>query len=246
MAGDAGLTRLLYTLRRPEIQRRQDLPPEDPDHPFNEVPLPQFFRQAHFFAFAEGFEFMQGLHGADGFAQMNAAYSRPPKTTAEVLDGERYLAAAGAEAVRAVPVSMAAGPVEGTVPFWEDVMGQYATLTALRAWNEPERAGLAVEGWVGDRLLTYPSGEGERGHAAWQTLWREEDWAEAFFRAMLESLRQRYQVTVSGQETGRVSFVSGDRYVTLLKNRAGSGVLLIDAGSARFAEALLRTHAGSL
>lgn len=242
LAGDAGLTRFLFSLRRPEVQNRDELPPEDPDHPFNAVPIPQFLRQTHFFPFTEGFDFMQGLHGAGGFAQMNAAYSRPPKNTAEVLDGEVYLAGRTPliEKLAMEPVA-----VGGEIPFWDDVLGKYAILTALKAWNDPERAGLGAQGWVADRLLTYPAkGEGQRGHAVWQTLWQEGDWAEAYFRAMAECLRQRYKVPLTGKEQGIISFEAQGRYVTLLRNRGGAGVLLVDAGEGELAKELLKAYRG--
>ena len=237
VAGDAGLTRFLFSLQRPEIQNRDELPVEDPDHPFNQVVMPQFFRQTHFFTFGEGFEFMQGLHSTGGFGQMNGAYSRPPKNTAEVLDGERYLTGASVLVER---LSMEPVAVGGVMPFWDDVMGKYAILTALKMWNEPERAGLGVQGWVGDRLLTYRGvDDKQRGHAVWQTLWQDGEWSEAFFRAMAECLKQRYSVPLSGKEQGVLSFEAGGRFVTMMVNRGGAGVILVDAGDGEVAKALL-------
>ncbi len=242
LGGDAGLTRLLYSLQNPAIQSAEALPPEDPDHPFNQVPLPQFLRQLHFFPFNEGFEFMQGLHGLGGFARMSAAYRRPPSGTAEVLDVERYL---NEPSLPPVEVSWHPAEVLGRAPFWDDVLGQYAILTALRAWNDDERAGLGARGWTGDRLLAYAADDAQaRGHVVWQTLWQDVDWAEAFFRAMLECLRQQYQLPEPDAESGLLNFESQDRHVTLLRNRGQNGVLLIDAGSGEFAEELLRTFRG--
>jgi hypothetical protein len=242
LGGDAGLTRFLYSLQNAAIQDPNELPPEDPDHPFNQVPMPQFFRQLHFFPFSEGFEFMQGLHSMGGFAQMNASYSRPPGSTAEVLDVERYLAE---PAVPGVEVSWEVEEVLGVRPFWDDVLGQYAVMTALRAWNEEEKAGLGARGWVADRLRTYAGGsESGRGHAVWQTLWRDGDWSEAFFRAMRECLRQRYGVQVTMADSGAVDFEAQGRHVSLTRNRGGSGVVLIDAGTAAFAKGLKEAYQG--
>ncbi len=241
LAGDAGLTRLLYSLQNPGMQSQKDLPPEDPDHPFNQVPLPQFLRQLHFFPFSEGLEFMQGLHAAGGFAQMNACYSRPPQTTAEVLDSERYLAGSHALVQQpSMPESLLA-----MQPLWDDSLGQYAILTALRAWNEPEKAGLGAQGWVGDRLLAFPATGTQRGHAVWQTLWQDPDWAEAFFRGMLNNLRQQYQLPSADAPDGLLSFQAADRQVTLKRNRSGQGVLLIDAAAGDFAAKLERAAASS-
>lgn len=242
VAGDAALTRFLFSLHRPEMSNRSELPLEDPDHPFNQVVMPQFFRQTHFFPFVEGFEFMQGLHSAGGLGQMNGAYLRPPKNTAEVLDGERYLTGADVLVER---LSMEPVAVGGVMPFWDDVMGKYAILTVLKMWNDPERAGMGVKGWVGDRLLTYQGvDDKQRGHAVWQTLWQDGEWAEAFFRTMAECLKQRYSVPLSGKEQGVLSFEAGGRYVTMIVNRRGAGVILVDAGDGETAKGLLMGYRG--
>lgn len=235
LAGDAGLTRLLYSLQNPSLQTRDSLPPEDPDHPFNQVPLPQFLRQLHFFAFTEGLEFMQGLHAAGGFGQMSASYSRPPVSTAQVLDTSRYL---DPNLALRVEVTLPKA-LEDLKPLWKDSLGQYAVLTVLRAWNDDERAGLGARGWVGDRLLAFAGEkESERGHAVWQTLWQEADWAEAFFRAMHNNLRQQYGLPEAEAPDGLLSFQAGGRQVTLQRNRGGQGVLLIDAAAGEFASRL--------
>ena len=237
LAGDAGLTRLLYSLQNPALQTRDSLPPEDPDHPFNQVPLPQFFRQLHFFPFTEGLEFMQGLHAAGGFAQMSACYSRPPRSTAEVLDTSRYL---DPNAPLRLEVTLPPA-LEQMQPVWKDTLGQYAVLTVLRAWNDNERAGLGARGWVGDRLLTFAgASDQERGHAVWQTLWQDAEWAEAFFRAMQNNLRQQYELPTAEEGGESMSFQAGGRQVTLQRNRSGQGVLLIDAAAGEFATALER------
>ncbi len=237
LAGDAALTRLLYSLQNPSLQSRDSLPPEDPDHPFNQVPLPQFLRQLHFFPFNEGLEFMQGLHGIGGFTQMSACYSRPPASTLEVLDTGRYLDNATALTTE-IPLPEALLKLN---PFIAETLGQFAVLTALRAGNDDERSGLGARGWLGDRLLAFPAAvESERGHALWQTLWQDADWAEAFFRAMLHNLRQQYQLPASEATEGVLSFQAAGRQVTLQRNRGGQGVLLIDAAAGEFAGALER------
>lgn len=235
LAGDAGLTRLLYSLQNPAWQSRDSLPPEDPDHPYNQVPLPFYLRQLHFFPFNEGLEFMQGLHGVGGFGQMSASYSRPPTGSLEILDTERYLKSASAVAVEVTLPE----PLRALNPFWEDTLGQFAILTALRAWNDDERAGLGARGWAGDRLLAFAeAGEAERGSVVWQTLWQDEDWAEAFFRAMLNNLRQQYQLPAAEAGDGLFCFQAAGRQVTMQRNRGGQGVLLIDATTGPTASAI--------
>jgi len=236
MGGDAGLTRFLHSLQNPRAMESAGIPVDDPDHPYNAVPLPDYLRQLHFFPMVEGFEFVQGLHSAGEFAQVNASYSRPPLSTAEVLNSERYLGEVG---MKPVAVSWPEVQVQGQGPIWDDVLGQFAARTALRAWNDEERAGLGSRGWVGDRLLVYAgAADGQRGQAVWQTLWQDGEWAEAFFLAMMECLKQRYGVEVERQgEAIRPLEVAG-RWVGLSKNREGQGVLLMDCAEGAFNEAL--------
>jgi hypothetical protein len=159
-----------------------------------------------------------------------------------VLDVERYLAGPTPMVEK---LTMKPTAVGGGMPFWDDVMGQQAILTALRAWNDTERAGLGARGSVADRLLAYEGAdETQRGHAVWQTLWQDGDWAEAFFRAMGECLRQRYETAVTGKETGIIRFEAKGRHVTLMKNRGGAGVLLVDAGDGQAEEELVEAHGG--
>lgn len=236
LGGDAGLTRFFHSLQNPSAVEVMGIPMDDPDHPYNEVPLPDFLRQLHFFPLVEGFEFVQGLHSAGEFAQLNASYSRPPVSTAEVLDSERYLGDSG---LKPVAVTWPEVKVQDQEPIWDDVLGQFAVRTALRVWNDDERAGLGSKGWIGDRLLVYAAAdEKQRGHAVWQTLWQEADWTEAFFRAMTESLKQRYGVEIEREGDAIKPFVAEGRWVSLKKNRDGQGVLLVDSAEGPFNEAL--------
>jgi hypothetical protein len=237
IAGDASLTRFLLGLehRRP-AEERMTLPPEDPDHPLNEVPLPLFFRELSVFPFSKGLEFAQNLRSAGDFGQVNAAYSRPPANTAEVIDAGRYFD--NNNTVAAPPIVFPSLEVAGSKPFWDDSLGRFACFAALRTYNSDDAAGAASQGWAADRLLVYPAAQGPRDHAAWQVLLTDAAAASAFFTAMREVLTHRYDIKPPGDEGGRLAFTARDRHVELIRNRGGLGVLLIDAGDADFASAL--------
>jgi hypothetical protein len=80
---------------------------------------------------------------------------------------------------------------------------------------------------MADRLLVWAAGGGaKRDHAAWQTLFMDKSSADAFFKAMMNSLEQRYETL------GEPEFAAQDRFVSLTRNRGGAGVVLIDAASA--------------
>lgn len=241
LAGDASLTRFLFGLQHPELNQPQELPPEDPDHPLNQVPLPVYLRELISFSARHGFDFAQSLHSAGEFPQLNAAYSRPPTTTAEVIEPERYL---DPERLPVPRIEVSALRVQNTDPYWDDRLGRYAVFAALRAHNADEEAGNAARGWQSDRLLAYAAPEAKRDHAAWQTLWLAPDHANAFFKAMQNSLSQRYQAKPVSETADTAEWKVAERFVSLRKNKGGVGVLLIDAASADFAKALQGVFAG--
>ncbi len=223
ISGDAALTRFLHSLQNPASELKDDLPAEDPDHPLNQVPMPSYLRELALFPFNRGFDFAQTLHSAGSFPQLNAAYSRPPVSTTEIIEPEVYL-----DPERPAPVEIQIDEVKlkGVLPYLDDRLGKFACVTALRTYNKDEDAALGTRGLVADRLLVWAADAGaKRDHAAWQTLFLDKSSADAFYKAMLNCLRERYKTTGEGE------FTAQGRFVSLLRNRADAGVVLIEAAS---------------
>jgi hypothetical protein len=239
ITGDAALTRFLYSIQNAIPRGTSDLPPEDPDHPLNQVQMPVYLKELALFPFARGFEMAQSLHSTGGFAQINAAYSAPPRSCAEVIEPGRLL-----EAQRAAPAT--AGPaaleIAGEKPYLNDCLGRFATFTALRAYASDEEAGRAAQGWAGDRLLAYAAPDFDRDHAVWETRWRSPEDAAAFFRVMRTCLTQRYDATPTQDQPELLSLSAGGREVRLLLRTEGSAVRLVDAATADFAEAAAKAR----
>ena len=224
ISGDAALTRLLYSIQNPVSNPQDDLPAGDPDHPLNQVPLPVFLKEMALFPFNRGLDFAQTLHSAGNFPQLNAGYSRPPISTAEVIEPEVYL-----NPERPAPVKIALDDVKlgGVVPFLDDQLGKFACVTALRRYNTDEKAADGTRGLVADRLLAWTTENGgPQDQVLWQTLFMDKSSADAFHTAMLQCLTQHFQ-TQNGDE-----FEAKGRFVSLLRNRGAAGVLLINASSA--------------
>jgi hypothetical protein len=238
ITGDAALTRFLYSIQNPIPQSPTDLPVEDPDHPLNQVPMPVYLKELALFPFARGFEFAQSLHSAGQFAQINAAYSRPPAACAEVIEPEYFLDANRLPPAR---VELPSIEVAGEKPYWDDRLGRFATFTALRAYNSDEEAGQATRGWKGDRLLAYSAPDHPRDHAIWQTLLLTQEDAIACFKAMRSCLTQRYDAKPSSEEPSKVVLEAQGRHLHLMINQGGKGVLLVDAATPDFAEAALKS-----
>jgi len=223
ISGDAALTRFLHSLQNPASAPKDDLPAEDPDHPLNQVPLPVYLKELALFPFNRGFDFAQTLHSAGNYAQLNAAYSRPPISTAEVIEPEVYL---DPERSAQQEIKLDDVKLGDAMPFLDDRLGKFACVTALRTHNNDEDAALGARGLVADRLLAWAAdGGAKRDHATWQTLFMDKSSADAFYKAMLNSLQQRYETK------GEADFTAQGRFVSLMRNRSDAGVVLIDAAS---------------
>ncbi len=234
ITGDAALTRFLFSIQNALPRATSDLPAEDPDHPLNQVQMPVYLKELALFPFVRGFELAQSLHSTGGFAQINAAYSAPPSTCAEVIEPERLLNAQRPMILKPGPQQPA---VLGELPFLEDRLGRFATFTALRAYVSDEEAGRAVQGWVGDRLLAYAAPEHDRDQALWETAWESGDSALAFFKAMRSCLTQRYDAKPKVDSNTELDLEAGGRVIRLRILGEGRTVRLVDAADANFAEA---------
>jgi hypothetical protein len=230
--GDAALTRFLYSIQKPINVGASDLPPEDPDHPFNEVPMPVFLRELHLFASSRGFEFAQSLHSVGGFQQITAAYGRPPLSSAEIIDPELYL---NDQPVPVTKINWPETTIAGAKPYWTDTLGKYATYVMLRAHNPDEIAFDAAKGWRTDQLLCYTAGDKTRDHAVWQVSFPAASDARRFFKTLGASLLQRYdQPAQNTSDEKTLTFTAQDRSVRLALTTQGTHVLLIDSATPAF------------
>ena len=236
LAGDSAFTRLLHSLKNPS-QGGGGGVGEDPDDPSHAVLIPHFLRELALAPFNTGLEFVKTLHSIGEFPQLNAAYSRPPLTGAEIVDAGLFLAEDPPERpeIRWPEVSL-----NGEAPIWDDRFGVLCMVGILKQFVPDPVAYEAVSGWANDRCLVYASKDGGRDHAAWQTLWRDTNTADGFFAAMRQSLASRYKGSTPAMDApkGVFKLSTTERHVILQRSHGGKGVLYIDAADAATAEAL--------
>lgn len=234
LAGDASLTVHLFSQRHPDAAPEAGLPADDPGHPVNKVPMPPYLIELDALPFAHGFACAQALHRAGNNAQLDAAYSCPPVSTAEIIGHRRHRDPAGAASQSRIVVT--SETLNGAAPFWDDELGQFACLTFLRTQNRDEDALLGTRGLVADRLLAWEAKGAKRHHAAWQTLWQGTEHAAAFEDAITKVIVERYGVITRSGEG--FTFNARGRHVSLSRNRNSLGVLLLDTADADTLQAL--------
>ena len=241
IAGDASLTRFLHALKHPNTGGGGGVG-EDPDDPSRAVPIPNFLRQLELAPFSVGFDFMQALHSIGEWDQVNAAYTRLPTAGAEVLDPQLYL---NETQFVPQPIEFADVMVNGAAPFWQDTLGPMATVVFLRAHAPEPIAADTAPGWANDKLFTYAAGDNPRGHAVWQTLWRDSNAADAYFSAMRDAQLSRYKGSKPATDAPQGVFMleAGGRTVIMQRTNKGYGVLFVDAADVGFAKAAVGVFA---
>lgn len=225
VGGDAGLTRFLHSLANPSSPASDTvtLPVDDPDHPLNQIPVPDYLRQRDLLPMTEGFEFVQTLHSIGGWPQVAGAYQRLPESTAEVMDSERYL---GDTRLPPVPVTVKDTKWKGGEPTWDDRLGQHALLLYLRRYLEISEALTAAAHWRGDRFLAYAGGgSGARGSAHWHIVTASAEAAKSLQAALRTALLQHYGLSEEVSfphktEDGRMVGISVEKQTVLLTDEA--------------------------
>ncbi len=228
-----------------------------------------FVRENFLFPYTAGMKFGEALQGRDGWQGLNAAFRRLPRTTAEILHPELYLAE-----TPFAPADFGLPPegreVRGMTPIGDDSAGELGIAVFLNQADytrEMEKMGieargmmpvLAVQdftekpggkgaaGWRGDRYFVYANGGGENGsdHVAWLTAWAGEDDALEFFRALRDALRLRYLLPLPRDAAAEADDAKAREFVLdgprfLRLWLSGSEVRLVNAADAEWREALL-------
>lgn len=225
LGGDAALARFLHSLANPTIPDANTivLPLDDPDHPLNQIPVPDYLRQRDLLPMTDGFEFVQTLHSIGGWSQVAGAYQRTPVSTAEIMDSERYL---GDTRLEPVPVTVKETQWNGKNPVWDDRMGQHALLLYLKRYLEMQDALTAAATWRGDRFLAYEAdGSARRGTAHWHIVTASSAAAKVLQDALRIALLQHYGLPEDAAlplktEDGRKLGLSIENQTVLLTDEA--------------------------
>jgi hypothetical protein len=180
---------------------------------------------AHF-AYGLGTDFVVGLWRVGGFRLVDVALQKPPASTAQILEPQRFI-----DGEQPVPVAPLASkgdlvPIEGTT------LGAFRVGAIARRCGVPGSSGNPARGWDGDRLtlLGSPSvdgGRGARGDAAliFVSTFRTEAAAERF-----EPIARGIAGCLSG--TKQADVVRRGTAVVATSGKAGASSGFVDAAFA--------------
>jgi hypothetical protein len=117
--------------------------------------LPPFFVEQLFFPYVEGTAYVRRAVARGGWKEVDRLWTDPPLSTAEILHGKRS-GTPVVDLLSSDPSRLA--PPRGRF-LYSDTVGEWAIRFLLKRSLPEEEASAAAEGWRGDRLAFYVTGE---------------------------------------------------------------------------------------
>lgn len=162
---------------------------------------PKFLLREALFPYDEGASFVASLYRRGGYAEVDKAFVDPPKSTAQILHPERYLA-------RIAPIQVELPDVAGALGLeWRELfrqtLGEFDTRLLIEQFASRQVAERASTGWAGDQYALLTNADNEDLFVM-QTVWDNPDEAYEFADAYRQTVETRYRgnVTVTETENG--------------------------------------------
>jgi hypothetical protein len=189
--GDASAVMALWMVAnltpKEQLELLQDA--QDPEQIALLERTPAILRDPLTFQYEQGLTFALGLQQTGGWADVDAAFARPPSSTEQVIHPEKY-AADEAPVEVDLPAGLAARLGAGWTLAIEDTFGELQLRTWLQTagGREPDASPDATaEGWGGDRI-GYLAGPDGAEVVVMRTAWDDRASADRFQAAASRSL----------------------------------------------------------
>ncbi len=200
--------------------------------------MPLAIREGLIFPYRAGFGFVAALRHHNTWSAVDVAFTKPPRSTAQIMHPERYLA--GDEPV---PVTVKLPPGLSRWTFGvSTVSGRAAFDLFLRAHGVVRRRRRSRRRWSGDRMVVLtPPGDASAAHAIGLARMEWESEADAIEAS--EAATRAMDDTVAGatieHTQARTRWLALDGTVSWVERRGPSLIVVIGA-PASLSDALLR------
>jgi hypothetical protein len=166
--------------------------------------MPPILQRQLMFPYLDGLAFVTGLQAGGGWTAVDAAYSRPPDSTEQILHPEKYT-------VGEKPVAVASPDDLGRLGVgWTETLADTLGELTISVWLEPAAgatdAAAAAAGWGGDRVTMYEGPDGA-WLIVWSTAWDTSADAAEFAAAAAASGVRGLRVVGGGPPAARDRFV---------------------------------------
>jgi len=186
--GDASAVMQDYMRSRSSERSRKD---GDIAAPEPSAPVPDALEQVLLFPYIQGLSFARRVAREGGYAAINDAFNRPPKTTREVLHPEQYITRAFVPSEFKDDALEA--PKERSRPIFTDTVGEFVVSAMLgAALSSQTRGEECSTGWKRDRVGVFEGDKGTRA-ISWVSEWDSSGEAQEFYECYREMLKVAYQ-----------------------------------------------------
>lgn len=190
--------------------------------------LPELFRQILAFEYLHGSQFALWAYSRREWEGVNALFSDPPLSTAQILHPDRYYTKR-ADPLQITPWRLIR--LFGAKKVLEETLGEFMVRQLLRQALSEEETARAASGWSGDSLLGFRQGEGLI--VGWVTAWASPDDAQEFFAGYRKVLEKRYAVVLVTSPAGSNSLlITRENSPPLLLQVRGNFVFFLDGVAA--------------
>lgn len=146
------------------------------------------------FPYVSGIRFAHSLLKQEGYKSIDAAFSRLPRSTEEILHPEKY----ASEEADFIEVSTPKPPedaeLSSSTPLYVDTLGEFLISSLLSTYISPLEASEAASGWGGDTLVLYDLKDTEKELLLWDLRWDSVEDAEEFISALQIAYTKRYDL----------------------------------------------------
>ncbi len=172
-----------------------------------EVSVPRSLDRIKRFPYVYGRGFVEALYKAEGgWSLVNSAYTRPPRSTEEILHPDVYLSGGSFKKVDALSPEST-----GWVRLWSNTMGENFIQVMLENSLSGEESARAAAGWGGDNLTLLSRGGGYL--VTFRINWDTEKDASEFYEAYGKTI-----MNMGGREADSGLYYLQNHYVAFAKH----------------------------
>lgn len=228
--GDAMLTGFAYVAGRPlKPVAFEPTAPKTLQGPLDDWrAIPEVLRRPLLFLYLDGLLFASQVYVRDGTAGLDAGYSRPPRSTEEMLHPAKYFT----QDDPPVHVAFEADPpgLRGLPIIDENTLGELGVQSLLIVPLGCGGAEVAAAGWGGDRfrIYRYPGEKKDIGFA-WKSVWDTPADRDEFASNLGLALNKTFDIEPEMTADGALRWLTAEGVFTIANDRDNGALVTLTA-----------------
>ncbi len=180
--------------------------------------VPDVIKFSMLFPYASGLKFAHALHQKGGsYRSIDKAFSRPPRSTEEILHIEKYFKAKPDFETPTSAQVLKVANLSGAEVIYEDVLGEFWFSMMLGQEGSRAKAAEGASGWGGDRMVL--AKDGETQYLLLQSNWDTKAEQREFMKLYEPRLINLFQDMFSREDVGPLALPKKGQVKLKVKDR---------------------------